>query len=145
MKLSPFGATIARIEAERKAEAQAAIAAGWTEADHPEKCCPPDKSTPQPKRAGRSLEEVERLRKAAANKAKWWSDAAKRTQLAIDHADAENPKFDHGMMQLSLKVRQRGMSTELRRSRDLEYQNERRKHFERLAEKYQAQIEKRKS
>lgn len=39
--------TIRRIEAERLLEAQAAIDAGWTEADHPEKCCPAEPAVPR--------------------------------------------------------------------------------------------------
>lgn len=50
MSLTPFGETIRRIEAERKAEAQAAVAAGWAEADHPGKCCPAGPTTKGPAR-----------------------------------------------------------------------------------------------
>ena len=39
-KLNGFGMTIRRIEAERVAEAEAAIAAGWTPDQHPATCCP---------------------------------------------------------------------------------------------------------
>lgn len=45
-----FMETIQRIEAERLAEAQAAIDAGWTEADHPDKCCPAGPTTKGPVR-----------------------------------------------------------------------------------------------
>lgn len=47
MKSNSFGETVRRIEAERKSEAEAAIAAGWTEADHPHKCCPKEPAVPR--------------------------------------------------------------------------------------------------
>lgn len=143
VKLNSFGETVRRIEAERLAEAESRVAAGWTEADHPAKCCPPDKSTPQPKRAGRSLEEVERLRKAAANKAKWWADAASRSQANLDAREAARPEFDHGMLNTPVGPRAREANATQRIWRDLEYRKERAKHFAHLAKKYATQIEKR--
>lgn len=145
MKPNSFGETIRRIEAERKAEAEAAIDAGWTEADHPEKCCPHLVTTPQPKRAGRSLEDLERLRTKAAGKATWWEHAANRAQAIIDIADAAKPRFDHGMLNTPIAGRQRGMNAELRRLSQLSHAKERAGHFTRLTLKYQDQIQKRKS
>lgn len=144
MTLNSFGETIRRIEAERKSEARAAIDAGWTEADHPAKCCPHLlESRPLTKREGRSLEELERLRDKAGGKAKWWTDAAARKQAELDARESARPQFDHGMLQLSLKTRQRGSSADMRMWRDLEHAKERAAHFTRLANKYTEQIEKR--
>lgn len=39
--------TIRRIEAERRAEAEVAVASGWTPADHPDKCCPQEPAVPR--------------------------------------------------------------------------------------------------
>lgn len=50
MKLNSFGETIRSVEAERMAEATAAVAAGWTEAAHPDKCCPAGPTTKGPVR-----------------------------------------------------------------------------------------------
>ena len=143
-RLNSFGETIRRIEAERRAEAEAAIAAGWTEADHPEKCCTPAKTTPQPKRAGRPLEEIERLRDRAQDKATHWQSVANTLQGELNKLDANRPKFDHGMMQVALKTRQKGMNRESQLWEDTEHAKERANHYRRLTAKYAAQIEKRK-
>lgn len=142
-RLNSFGETIRRIEAERIAEAQAAIADGWTEEDHPAKCCLPEAKTPQPKRSGRSIEEIERLRKKAENKAKWWADAFQRREQDLANYEASVPKFDHGMMQVSLKTRRKGMGREMQTWRNLEHAKERAIHYQHLAKKYQDQIDKR--
>lgn len=144
VKPNSFGETIRRIEAERLAEAEAAIAAGWTEADHPDKCCPPEQITPQPKRAGRSLEELERLHAKAGGKAKWWTDAAARARAELDRLDAARPQFDHGMLNTPVGPRAREADRGQRIWRDLEHRKERAAHFTRLTLKYQDQIEKRK-
>ena len=141
VKLNSFGETIRRVEAERKAEAEAAVAAGWTEADHPDKCCPHLVSTPQPKRADRSVEEIERLRDKAANRAKWWADAVTRKQAALDARDAARPRFDHGMLNLPVGPRAREANAGDRMWRELEVAKERAKHFDRLTVKYAAQLQ----
>lgn len=143
MKLNSFGETIRRIEAERKAEAEAAIAGGWTEADHPDKCCPHLVTTPQPKREGRSIEELERLRAKAGGKAKWWADAATRAQAELDRLDAAKPRFDHGMLNTPVGPRAREADRGQRIWRDLEYRKERAAHFTRLESKYATQLSKR--
>lgn len=141
MKLTAFGETIRRIEAERLEEARAAVANGWTKADHPTKCCPP--ATPQPKRAGRPLDEVKRLHTRAANKAKWWADAVIRKQSALDAREAARPKFDHGMLNLPLKQRMRAEDAGQRMWRELEAAKGRAAHFSGLERKYAEQIERR--
>lgn len=142
-RLNSFGETIRRIEAERLAEAQAAIANGWTENDHPAKCCPAEAKTPQPKRSGRSIEEIERLRKKAENKAKWWADAFQRREQDLANYQASVPKFDHGMMQLSLDYRRKGMARGKRLWEEADHAKERADHYQHLAKKYQDQIDKR--
>ena len=142
-RLNSFGETIRRIEAERLAEAQAAIANGWTEGDHPAKCCSPEAKTPQPTRSGRSIEEIERLRRKAENKAKWWADAFQRREQDLANYEASVPKFDHGMMQLSLDYRRKGMARGKRLWEEADHAKERADHFQRLAKKYQDQINKR--
>lgn len=142
MKLNSFGETIRRIEAERLAEAQAAINAGWTEADHPTKCCPAE-SKPQPKRAGRSLEELQRLHDRARDKATHWQGVANTLQSQLNHLETNRPKFDHGMMQLALKTRQKGMNRETRLWQQVEHAKQRADHYQRLTAKYQNQINKR--
>ena len=141
MNLNSFGETIRRIEAERLAEAQKAIGAGWTEADHPAKCCPPEAKTPQPKRSGRSIEEIERLRRKAENKAKWWADAATRAQAELDRRDASRPQFDHGMLNMPVAPRAREANSGDRIWRDMEYRKQRAEHFRHLEKKYAAQLE----
>lgn len=143
MKLNSFGEAIARVEAERMAEAKAALKAGWQPGDHPAKCCPAKTATPQPKRAQRSIEELERLRTRAANKAKWWADAAKRSQAELDARDAARPDFDHGMLNTPVGPRAREANATQRIWRDLEYRKERAQHFTRLESKYAAQLSKR--
>ena len=133
--------TIRRVEAERLAEAQAAVAAGWTEADHPDKCCPPD--APQPKREGRSLEEVERLRDKAQNKARWWANKVITCQRDLSNHEAAQPRFDHGMLQVDLKTRNKSSNRGDRLQKELSHAAERAMHFARLGQKYAAQIEKR--
>lgn len=140
-RLNSFGETIRRIEAERLAEAQAAIADGWTEEDHPAKCCPPGAETPQSKRSGRSIEEIERLRRKAENKAKWWADAAARAQAELDRRDASRPQFDHGMLNMPVAPRAREANAGDRIWRDMEYQKQRAEHFRHLEKKYAAQLE----
>lgn len=142
IKLNSFGETIRRIEAERLAEAQAAIADGWTEEDHPAECCPPETKPPQPKRSGRSIEEIERLRRKAENKAKWWADAANRAQAELDRRDASRPQFDHGMLNMPVAPRAREASAGDRIWRDMEYRKQRAEHFRHLEKKYAAQLEK---
>lgn len=141
MKLNSFGETIARIEAERMAEARTAIDAGWEPSDHPDVCCPPAKS--QLKRSVRPIEEIERLRAGALNRAKWWTDAASRAQAELDTREAARPRFDHGMLNTPVGPRARDADATQRIWRDLEYRKDRAKHFGRLAEKYTQQIEKR--
>lgn len=143
MKLNSFGETIRRIEAERQAEAQAAIEAGWTEADHPHKCCSTSKQTPQPKRAGRPLEELQRLHDRAQEKHLYWQSVANTLQGQLNHLETNRPKFDHGMMQVALKTRQKGMNRETQLWKDTEHAKERAAHYRRLAKKYQDQINKR--
>ncbi|OIH81942.1 hypothetical protein BLJ79_21520 [Arthrobacter sp. UCD-GKA] len=143
MNLNSFGETIRRIEAERKAEAESAIAAGWTEADHPHKCCPAETATPQPKRAGRSLEEIERLRDKAQSKARWWANKVITTQRDLSNHDAAQPRFDHGMLQVDLKARNKSSTRGDRLQKELNHAAERAMHFARLGQKYTAQIEKR--
>ena len=141
MKLNSFGETIRRIEAERLAEAQQAIADGWTEADHPAKCCPP---VIAPRRAGktaRSIEETQRLHDKATNRRKWWEDALKRREQALSDHEASIPKFDHGMMQLSLKYRQRGLSKGEQLWQATEEAKSKIKHYTNLAKKYANQLE----
>ncbi|MGO3150472.1 hypothetical protein ACTXJX_02860 [Glutamicibacter ardleyensis] len=143
MKLNSFGETIRRIEAERLAEAQKAIEAGWAEDDHPAKCCPP---VIAPRRAGktaRSIEETQRLHDKATNRRKWWEDALKRREQALSDHEASVPKFDHGMMQLSLDYRRKGMARGKRLWEEADHAKERADHFQRLAKKYQDQINKR--
>lgn len=142
-RLNSFGETIRRIEAERMEEARQAVADGWTEADHPAKCCSPEAKTPQSKRSGRSIEEIERLRRKAENKAKWWADALKRREQELANYEASVPKFDHGMMQLSLDYRRKGMARGKRLWEEMNHAKERADHFARLAKKYQDQIDKR--
>lgn len=142
MKLNSFGETIRRIEAQRQAEAQAAAEAGWTEADHPTKCCPAE-SKPQPKRAGRSLEELQRLHDRARDKATLWQGVANTLQGELNQITANRPKFDHGMMQLALKTRQKGMNRETQLWQDTEHAKQRADHYRRLTKKYQDQINKR--
>lgn len=143
MKLNSFGETIRRIEAERLAQAQAAVEAGWTEVDHPAKCCPPEKQTPQPKRQGRSLEELQRLHDRAEEKYLHWQGVANTLQGELNHINATRPKFDHGMMQVALKTRQKGMNRETQLWKDTEHAKERASHYQRLTKKYQDQINKR--
>lgn len=138
-----FLETIRRIEAERLTEAQAAIDAGWTPDDHPAKCCPKD--APQPKREGRSLEEVERLRASAQRKAEWWNEEFTRHQQALATFEAEQLRFDHGMLQVDLKVRQRSASRGDRLWKQQQQAQDRAQHFWNLQAKYTNQIEKRKS
>jgi len=140
-RLNSFGETIRRIEAERIAEAQAAIADGWTEEDHPAKCCPPKTAQPKPK--GRPIEEVQRLLGRALDKGKEWTDAMNRLQNELNQIDNDRPKFDHGMMQVSLKTRRKGMGREMQTWRNLEHAKERSIHYQHLAKKYQDQIDKR--
>lgn len=142
MKLNSFGETIRRIEAERLAQAQAAVEAGWTEADHPTKCCPTAKTT-QPKRAGRPIEELQRLHNKAEDNADWWENRARLLQDELERIDKDRPKFDHGMMQVSLKTRRQGMGREMQTWRSLEHAKERANHYRRLTKKYQDQINKR--
>lgn len=78
MKPNSFGETIRRIETERKSEAEAAVAAGWTEADHPEKCCPAGPTTKRPARTHEQRAQYARDR--AVNAERRASDA--RIQLA---------------------------------------------------------------
>lgn len=73
MKLNGFGETIRRIEAERLAEAHAAVAAGWTETDHPAKCCPAGPTTKG--RARTHEQKAERARSLAVNAENRASDA----------------------------------------------------------------------
>lgn len=141
MKLTAFGETIRRIEAERLEEARAAVANGWTEADHPTKCCPA--ATPQPKRAGRPLDEVKRLHAKAHNRAKWWADAVSRKQDALDARDAARPEFDHGMLNTAVGPRAREANASQRLWRELEAAKARAAHFERLERKYAEQIKRR--
>lgn len=141
-RLNSFGETIRRIEAERMAEAQQAVADGWTEADHPTNCCPPEKTT-QPKRQPRPTAEVQRLLDRAIDKGKQWTDAMNRLQNELNQIDNTRPKFDHGMMQLSLKTRRKGMSRERNLFDDLERAKRKSDHYQRLAKKYQDQITKR--
>lgn len=143
MKLNSFGETIRRIEAERLARAQEAIANGWTETDHPTKCCPPAKATPQPKRAARPIQEIERLRDRAEDKANHWQSVANTLQGQLNHLEANRPKFDHGTMQVALKTRRKGMSRERNLFDDLERAKRKSDHYQRLTNKYQDQITKR--
>lgn len=140
-RLNSFGETIRRIEAERLAEAQAAIANGWTENDHPAKCCPP--KTAQQKRKQRPIEEVQRLLGRAEDKADHWQSVANTLQGELNQIDANRPKFDHGMMQVSLKTRRKGMGREMQLWKDAEHAKQRADHYRRLAKKYQDQINKR--
>lgn len=142
MKLTAFGETIRRIENERLEEARAAVANGWTEADHPAKCCPP--AAPQPKRAGRPLDEVKRLRTRAANKAKWWADAVIRKQAVLNARETARPRFDHGMLNTPVGPRAREAEAGQRMWRELEAAKGRAAHFARLERKYAEQIERRK-
>ena len=142
IRLNSFGETIRRIEAERIAEAEKAVANGWTEQDHPAKCCPTAKTT-QPKRQPRPTAEVQRLLDRANIKLTEWQSTVTRLQAELDRTDANRPKFDHGMMQLSLKTRRKGMSREMRTWRSLEHAKERADHYQRLTKKYQDQITKR--
>ena len=139
MKLNSFGATIARIEAERLQQAKDAIAAGWTPDQHPAICCPPDK-TVQPKRGGRSRYEVQRLRDQAENRAKWWAAAVERTQAKLDARDANRPQFDHGMLNTPVGPRAREANAGQRIWKELEAAKERADHFRRLTRKYDAQL-----
>lgn len=141
IRLNSFGETIRRIEAERLEQARQAVADGWTEQDHPTKCCPP--KTVQPKRNGRPIEEVQRLLDRALDKGKQWTDSMNRLQAELDQIDNDRLKFDHGMMQLSLKTRRKGMSREMQTWRSLEHAKERAIHYQNLAGKYQDQINKR--
>ena len=141
MKLNSFGETIRRIEAERLAEAQAAIADGWTEEDHPAKCCPPVIAPRQSGKTARSIEEIQRLHDKATNRRKWWEDALKRREQALSDHEASIPKFDHGMMQLSLKYRQRGLSKGEQLWHATEEAKNKIAHYTNLAMKYTKQLE----
>ena len=141
MKLNSFGETIRRIEAERLAEAKQAVANGWTEADHPAKCCPP---VIAPRRAGktaRSIEEIQRLHDNAISRRKWWESALERREQALASHEASIPKFDHGMMQLSLKYRQRGLSKGEQLWQATEEAKSKIAHYTNLAMKYTNQLE----
>lgn len=142
IRLNSFGETIRRIEAERMAEAEKAVANGWTEQDHPAKCCPTAKTT-QPKRQPRPTAEVQRLLDRANIKLTEWQSTVTRLQTELDHINNTRPKFDHGMMQLSLKTRRKGMSRERNLFDDLERAKRKSDHYQRLAKKYQDQITKR--
>ena len=87
MNLNSFGETIRRIEAERLLEAQAAIDAGWTEADHPGKCCPAGPSTKGPVRTHEQRAQYARDR--AVNAEARASDA--RIKLARIHLSDGGP------------------------------------------------------
>lgn len=139
MTLNSFGATIARIEAERLQQAKDAIAAGWTPDQHPAVCCPPD-TTVQPKRAGRSREEVQRLRNQAAGRAKWWADKATRTQATLDTRDNARPQFDHGMLNTPIGPRAKEANAGQRIWKELQHAKQRADHFARLTHKYDQQL-----
>ncbi|MGO2030635.1 MAG: hypothetical protein ACTH2A_06780 [Glutamicibacter ardleyensis] len=141
MKLNSFGETIRRIEAERLAEAQKAIGSGWTEADHPAKCCPPVIAPRQSGKTARSIEEIRRLHDKATNRRKWWEDALKRREQALSDHEASIPKFDHGMMQLSLKYRQRGLSKGEQLWQATEEAKSKIAHYTNLTMKYTKQLE----
>lgn len=140
MKLNSFGATIARVEAERLRQAKDAIAAGWIPDQHPAICCPPDK-TPQPKRGGRSRYEVQRLRDQAANRAKWWTDAVVRIQAKLDARDNARPQFDHGMLNTPVGPRAREANAGQRIWQEVEHAKQRADYFLRLTRKYDTQLE----
>lgn len=143
MKLNSFGETIRRIEAQRQAQAQAAVEAGWTEEDHPTKCCP---TVEAPRRAGktkRAIEEVQRLRDQAASKAEWWTEQHQKLTNQLAAFDDAQPRFDHGMLQLSMDYRRRGMARGQRLWEQIEHAKERANHYRRLTKKYQDQINKR--
>jgi len=142
IRLNSFGETIRRIEAERMAEAEKAVANGWTEQDHPAKCCPTEKTT-QPKRGGRPIEELHRLHGRAQENASYWADRARLLQEELERIDRDRPKFDHGTMQVALKTRQKGMNRETQLWKNTVHAKERAAHYQRLTKKYQDQITKR--
>lgn len=136
---TPPANALAHLHAVEEAQVAALQAAGVTAADLKRK------TVPAPKRPGRSINELERLRKKAENKAKWWTDEMTRLQDILDRLDGLQPRFEHGMLNLPLAGRQREANRGQRKHKELENANERRKHFERLEAKYANQIEKRKS
>lgn len=140
-RLNSFGETIRRIEAERIVEAQKAIEAGWAEDDHPAKCCPPVIAPRQSGKTARSIEEIQRLHDKAINRRKWWEDALKRREQALSDHEASIPKFDHGMMQLSLKYRQRGLLKGEQLWQATEEAKSKIAHYTNLAMKYTKQLE----
>lgn len=143
MKLNSFGETIRRIEAERLEHARQAVAEGWTEDDHPNKCCP---TVEAPRRAGktkRAIEEIERLRDQADNKARWWTEQHQKLTSQLAAFDAAQPKFDHGMLQLPIAYRRKGMSRGHQLWQQVEHAKQQADHYQRLTAKYQNQINKR--
>lgn len=139
MKLNNFGLAIVEMEAARLAEATAAIEAGWT----PETHTPEPATEPRTPKPARTLEEIERLRIKATNKAKWWADTARRTKAKIALAESNKPRFDHGMLNTPLRRRQSEADRTERLHLDHQYQLSRAAHLAQLATKYQRQIEKR--
>lgn len=114
--MNTFAATVLRIEAERRAEAEAAVAAGWTEADHPHKCCPHlVEAKPEPRQPA-SLEWYEaRVRGAKQRAARLEAKIAKLT----GHKQAER-RPDFGEVNIPW-TRNRERAAESAVSRGVEY------------------------
>lgn len=139
---TPLVNALAHLQGVQRAQLKALRAAGVTDedlVDH-KTAKRAEQRTPKP---SRTLEDLDRLRGKALNKAKWWADAATRKQAEIDIAKTTEYKFDHGLLNTRLSGRQAEADRSARRFHDLEYRQSRARHFEQLAAKYQRQIEKR--
>lgn len=139
-QLTPFGNSVARMSAVEEAQVDALESEGVTEQDMQAWA----RSKGQPRQAPRStltVEKVRRWRDKALEKAERAEALAERLQASLDARDAQRGPFDHGMLQLPLKTRQRGLAGQMRDWRDLQDARERAEHYRRVARKHAAWIE----
>lgn len=140
-RLTGFGNSVARLRAVEEAQVAALESEGVTEQDMQAWA----RSKNQPAQAPRSTLTVEKVtawHEKAVEKAERAEAKADRLQAALDARDAQRGPFDHGMLQLPLKTRQRGLAGQMREFRELQEARERAEHYRHVASKWQRWLEK---
>lgn len=116
MKLTGFGQAIADVEAERLTEAQANIDAGWTEADHPEKCCPTETPLPRTIKTLAERREWCLIRAASADRR-----ARDYTRLAnkLENDLTPDRRADHGEINIPMVKRATSIDSDVTKAAQL--------------------------
>lgn len=132
MKLNSFGATIARVEAERLQQAKDAIAAGWTPDQHPATCCPA--LPPDPPKEANTASQRRAWCNVRASNAGARAFRMRKIEARLQGELASKRRPDFGEINIPMNKRETSLDSDITKARQLAIATRQADHWESRAE-----------